>query len=120
MLRMSKLTDYGTLVLAQFAAHDGLTTCAEVARATHLTPATVSKLLKSLVHAGLVISERGVQGGYALVRPPPRSAPRRSSMRSRARSRLPNAARPSAPATCSRSAASGTLGSASTKASAWP
>lgn len=69
MLRMSKLTDYGTLVLAQLADHDGLTTAAEVAKATHLTRATVSKLLKLLVHAGLVTSERGVQGGYALMRP---------------------------------------------------
>jgi FeS assembly SUF system regulator len=69
MLRMSKLTDYGTLVLAQLAANAGLTTAAEVAKATHLTRATVSKLLKALVHAGLVTSERGVQGGYTLVRP---------------------------------------------------
>ncbi|HVY66679.1 MAG TPA: Rrf2 family transcriptional regulator, partial [Gammaproteobacteria bacterium] len=30
---------------------------------------TVSKLLKSLVHSGLVVSTRGAQGGYALARP---------------------------------------------------
>lgn len=71
MLRMSKLTDYGTVVLAQLAANDGrLTTAAEVADATHLAQPTVSKLLKSLVRAGLVVSTRGVQGGYALARPP--------------------------------------------------
>jgi FeS assembly SUF system regulator len=71
MLRMSKLTDYGTMVLAQLAANDGrLTTAAEVADATHLAQPTVSKLLKSLVRAGLVVSTRGVQGGYALARPP--------------------------------------------------
>jgi FeS assembly SUF system regulator len=70
MLRMSKLTDYGTMVLAQLAASEaGWTTAGEVAHATHLGPPTVSKLLKSLVHAGLVISSRGVQGGYALARP---------------------------------------------------
>jgi FeS assembly SUF system regulator len=70
MLRMSKLTDYGTMVLAQLAASDaGWTTASQVACATHLGPPTVSKLLKALVHAGLVVSSRGVQGGYALARP---------------------------------------------------
>jgi FeS assembly SUF system regulator len=71
MLRMSKLTDYGTMVLAQLASRDGaLSTCGAVAEATHLGQPTVSKLLKLLVRAGLVVSERGVQGGYALARAP--------------------------------------------------
>ena len=71
MLRMSKLTDYGTMVLAQLATNaTGLSTAGEVADATHLGQPTVSKLLKSLAHAGLVISARGVQGGYALARAP--------------------------------------------------
>src|SRR5690606_893020 len=71
MLRMSKLTDYGTMVLAQLAARTGsLTTAGELAEATHLAQPTVSKLLKSLAHAGLVVSVRGVRGGYALARPP--------------------------------------------------
>jgi FeS assembly SUF system regulator len=70
MLRMSKLTDYGTVVLAQLAASgDRLATTGQVADATHLAPPTVSKLLKSLVRSGLVVSTRGVQGGYALARP---------------------------------------------------
>ncbi|HZL96274.1 MAG TPA: Rrf2 family transcriptional regulator, partial [Vicinamibacterales bacterium] len=70
MLRMSKLTDYGTMVLAQLAVNGrGLSTASQVADATHLGQPTVSKLLKSLVHAGLVVSTRGVQGGYALARP---------------------------------------------------
>lgn len=70
MLRMSKLTDYGTMVLAQLAASEpGWTTAGQVADATHLAPPTVSKLLKALAHSGLVVSSRGVQGGYALARP---------------------------------------------------
>ena len=70
MLRMSKLTDYGTMVLAQLAASDhGWTTAHQIADATHLGQPTVSKLLKSLVRAHLVVSTRGVQGGYALARP---------------------------------------------------
>jgi FeS assembly SUF system regulator len=70
MLRMSKLTDYGTLVLSQLAAqHGGIASAGQIAAATHLGPATASKVLKSLAHAGLVVSVRGVQGGYALARP---------------------------------------------------
>jgi FeS assembly SUF system regulator len=73
MLRMSKLTDYGTLVLAELAANVGsLSSAHQVADATHLAQPTVSKLLKSLVRSGLVVSERGAQGGYALARSPER------------------------------------------------
>jgi FeS assembly SUF system regulator len=71
MLRMSKLTDYGTLVLAQLAAtSNGLASAVQVADATHIAQPTVSKLLKSLAKAGLVVSERGALGGYALARAP--------------------------------------------------
>jgi FeS assembly SUF system regulator len=71
MLRMSKLTDYGTLVLAQLASGSARPASApQVADATHIGLATVSKLLKSLTKAGLVVSTRGAQGGYALARRP--------------------------------------------------
>ena len=70
MLRMSKLTDYGTLILAQLSAREGkLSSAHRVATATHIAQPTVSKLLKILVRAGLVVSARGVQGGYTLARP---------------------------------------------------
>ena len=69
MLRISKLTDYGTLVLAQLPlSEDGLASAGQVAEATHLSQPTVSKLLKALVRAGMVVSERGSHGGYALAR----------------------------------------------------
>lgn len=70
MLRMSKLTDYGTLVLAQLAVCEGrLASAHQVSVDTHLSLPTVSKLLKSLVRAGLAVSRRGARGGYALSRP---------------------------------------------------
>ncbi len=70
MLRISKLTDYGTLVLAQLpASGEGLASAGQVAAATHLSHPTVSTLLKAWAHAGLVVSERGSHGGYALARP---------------------------------------------------
>jgi len=71
MLRMSKLTDYGTMVLAQLATKSsGLASAGQVADATRIAQPTVSKLLKALAKAGLVVSERGATGGYALARPP--------------------------------------------------
>ena len=71
MLRISRLTDYGTVVLAQLA-HDGagLASANEVAAATGIALPTVSKLLKSLAKAGLVTSTRGSHGGYQLSRDP--------------------------------------------------
>lgn len=69
MLRISRLTDYGTVVLAHLA-HGGATlaSASEVATATGIGLPTVSKLLKSLGKAGLVRSTRGAQGGYQLSR----------------------------------------------------
>ena len=71
MLRISKLTDYGTVVLAHLAENPS-TVCsaADVSSATGIAPPTVSKLLKSLARAKLVISTRGANGGYQLTRDP--------------------------------------------------
>ncbi len=71
MLRISKLTDYGTVVLAELAATpDALCSAADVAQATGIGLPTVSKLLKRLARAELVQSTRGVNGGYRLAREP--------------------------------------------------
>jgi len=70
MLRISKLTDYGTVILACLAAQpDRLWTAAEVAEYTHVGLPTVSKLLKKLQRTGLVVSTRGSHGGYELAQP---------------------------------------------------
>ena len=71
MLRISKLTDYGTVVLAELAAAGNTVSSAnDVAAATGLAGPTVSKLLKLLSKAGLVVSTRGARGGYRLARQP--------------------------------------------------
>jgi FeS assembly SUF system regulator len=70
MLRISKLTDYATLILAHLAdGPAGLMTAAELAAATGIGLPTVSKVLKELQHAHLVDSTRGARGGYVLARP---------------------------------------------------
>lgn len=70
MLRISKLTDYGTVILACLASTPGRRqTASEVADRTRLAAPTVSKLLKSFHRAGIVSSTRGSHGGYQLSRP---------------------------------------------------
>lgn len=71
MLRLSKLTDYGTVLLAHLAANEGsVCSAADVATATGVAVPTVSKLLKLLGRNGLVTSTRGANGGYRLAHDP--------------------------------------------------
>ena len=72
MLRISKLTDYGIVLLVHFArAEKGQSFNArEMAEATELPQPAVSKMLKSLSSAGLLASQRGSRGGYQMVRDP--------------------------------------------------
>jgi FeS assembly SUF system regulator len=69
VLRISRLTDYGTVLLAHLARDNAdLVTAAEVATATGIALPTVSKLLKALAKAEIVLSTRGSHGGYQLAR----------------------------------------------------
>lgn len=71
MLRLSKLTDYGTVIMFHMARQpDCVCSAGEVAVAVGLTLPTASKILKSLARSGLLVSRRGAGGGYALARPP--------------------------------------------------
>ncbi|MEQ1800326.1 MAG: SUF system Fe-S cluster assembly regulator [Gammaproteobacteria bacterium] len=71
MLRISKLTDYGTMILVHLAAHQGrLHSASDVAAGTRLALPTVQKLLKLLARSDLVRSVRGSEGGYVLARAP--------------------------------------------------
>jgi FeS assembly SUF system regulator len=72
MFRMTKLTDYGIVLLTHFAAHDDRVahTARELAQETRLPLPTVGKLLKQLSHGGLLTSQRGTKGGYILTRAP--------------------------------------------------
>ncbi len=71
MFRISKLTDYGTLLLVFLADREHqLCTAAQIAAGTHVALPTTQKLLKILAKTGLVDSVRGVDGGYRLARAP--------------------------------------------------
>jgi FeS assembly SUF system regulator len=70
MLRISRLTDYATVILASLAEQpDRVQTATALAEQTRIAAPTVSKLLKQLQRAGLVVSNRGLHGGYQLSRP---------------------------------------------------
>ena len=71
MLRVSKLTDYATVVLTCLvSAGEGVQSAQSLADRARLEAPTVSKLLKQLAQAGLVVSTRGINGGYQLARAP--------------------------------------------------
>src|SRR5690554_2878986 len=70
MLRLAKLADYGLLIACHLAnLSDELVKLEQVAEATQLPVPTVRKVMKLLVDQGVVRSERGMKGGYALSRP---------------------------------------------------
>ena len=70
MIRLAKLTDYG-IVLMSYMARSPETTlhsARDLSQSTAIPLPTVSKLLKLLGQASLVQSQRGVRGGYTLIR----------------------------------------------------
>ena len=70
MLRVTRLTDYATVVLTVLAARpDAVLSAPELAERSGLEPPTVAKVLKPLAAAGLVAGFRGANGGYRLARP---------------------------------------------------
>jgi FeS assembly SUF system regulator len=72
MLRMTKLADYGIVMLTHFASSPTQVThnARDIASAVHLPLPMVSKVLKVLAREGLLVSHRGTKGGYSLARRP--------------------------------------------------
>jgi FeS assembly SUF system regulator len=71
LFRLSKITDYGILLLAHLAGRDpGVHHNArELASEVELPLPVVSKILKLLARRGVLQSHRGSKGGYSLSRP---------------------------------------------------
>lgn len=71
MFRLSKLTDYATVVATAMAREpDRVHSASDLAQRVGLELPTASKVLKLLAREGLVESFRGAQGGYKLARAP--------------------------------------------------
>ncbi len=71
MIRLTKITDYGIVLLGQMSAGrlETVHNARDLARQSGLPLPMVSKILKALARGGLLVSQRGTKGGYHLVRP---------------------------------------------------
>jgi FeS assembly SUF system regulator len=70
MIRMTKQTDYGFVLLSHLAqAPERVVNAPDLAAETRLPVPMVSKILKLLARHELLRSHRGVKGGYSLARP---------------------------------------------------
>ena len=69
---MTRLTDYGIVLLCYFAREreSAVHTARDISAASRLPLPTVNKILKVLTKKGLLVSHRGVKGGYSLARRP--------------------------------------------------
>ena len=71
MIRITKQTDYGIVLLTHLAVHpERQYNAPDLAAEAHLPLPMVSKILKLLAREGLLASHRGVKGGYSLARQP--------------------------------------------------
>ncbi len=69
MIKLSRMADYGVILMTQLAHENGaVTTAADLSASCALPPPTVSKLWKQLAQEGLLESHGGTKGGYALAR----------------------------------------------------
>ena len=69
MIKLSRMADYGVVLMSQLACAPGrVQTAPQLARSCGLPLPTVSKLLKLLAQGGLLTSQRGTKGGYRLAR----------------------------------------------------
>ncbi len=69
MLRLSRLADYGVVLMSQIArSRNHVHSAQALADATQLPLPTVSKVLSVLARAGLLTTTRGAKGGFALAR----------------------------------------------------
>jgi FeS assembly SUF system regulator len=72
MVRFDRLTDYGLVLLACMARSCdlGIRTARDLAAESGLPQPTVSRLLQDLLKGGLLVSHRGIRGGYTLAKAP--------------------------------------------------
>src|ERR1700730_7634530 len=71
MIRITKQTDSGIVLLPHWAPHpDRQYNAPDLAAEAHLPLPMASKILKLLAREGVLVSHRGVKGGYSLARHP--------------------------------------------------
>lgn len=71
MIKLSKMTDYAVVILADMANRQGqMVSAAVLSESTKLPEPTVSKILKLLARQKIINSTRGMNGGYTLNKTP--------------------------------------------------
>jgi FeS assembly SUF system regulator len=72
VIRITRETDYGIVLLSHLASgpNDRIQTARDLSSWAGLPLPMVSKILKGLARAGILVSHRGAKGGYSLARHP--------------------------------------------------
>ncbi len=72
MLKLSKKSDYGLIAVKHLAEQyaGGACNTKEIAKAYGIPTELLAKVLQKLVKNGLLVSQHGAEGGYALARHP--------------------------------------------------
>lgn len=68
MIRLTNLADYAVVLMSHMAGRDRRANAAELAGLTGLPVPSVSKILGAMTRAGLLVSHRGLKGGFSLAR----------------------------------------------------
>ena len=71
MLRITKIADYGFILLVHMTNQDQdlLHNAKDLSAAIGIPLPTISKVLKILTQGGILVSQQGSKGGYSLARP---------------------------------------------------
>lgn len=69
MIRLTNLADYAVLLMTQIAVTDGRISAQQLSEVSSVPVPTVSKILNALSRADLLVSHRGLYGGFDLARP---------------------------------------------------
>ncbi len=68
MIRLSRIADYGIVLMTELARVERSMATPELAERTRIAQPMAGKILKSLTREGLLVSHRGAKGGYQLAR----------------------------------------------------
>lgn len=69
MLRLSKKADYGLMAMKHLALRNSSSSAREIAEQYDIPVELMAKVLQRLTRKGLLASQQGTRGGYALAKP---------------------------------------------------
>ncbi|MEO1089834.1 MAG: SUF system Fe-S cluster assembly regulator [Pseudomonadota bacterium] len=69
MIKLSRIADYGIVLMTELARAGRAMAMPELAERTRIAQPMAGKILKALARQGLLRSQRGAKGGYDLGRP---------------------------------------------------